>query len=132
MLLPYDEESERALSKLSNAVYVVDIKNLDMRTAAQNRALHKWASQIAEQLNAKNLYVGGIFNSNIEWSMELVKELIIKRTIKTVFNIGSTTKLKRKELDEMIDYVVMALSSKIEVPQFPSRELWNEQPKEKQ
>lgn len=126
MLLPYNEESEQKLAKLSNAVYVVDIKNLDMRTVSQNNALHLWATQISERLNAKGIYVGGIFNSSIEWNMELVKELIIKQTIRVVFKIESTTQLKRKELDDMIDYVVMALSSKIEVPPFPSRELWNE------
>jgi hypothetical protein len=124
-ITPYSDEDYEMFQKLSDAVYTVDIKNLDMRSVSQNRALHLWCSQIANVLNANGLYMTGVFNNSIEWSMELVKTQIVKATIKKVFDISSTTKLKRKELDEMIDYVTIAFSNKgIEIPPFPSRELW--------
>lgn len=132
ILVPDSDADLDKLNKFSDAVYEVDMKNLDSRTMAQNRALHLWASKIAKILNTNSLYMVGVFGNKIEWSMELVKTQIIKATIKKVFDIDSTTKLKRKEIDEMIDYVTIAFSSKgVEIPSFPSRELWNENKKEK-
>jgi hypothetical protein len=125
-LSPYSEEDAEILSKLSDAAYTVDIKNLDMRTVKQNAAIHLWCTQIAKVLNANSLYMVGVFGNSIEWSMSLVKEQIIKATIKKVFDIDSTTKLKRKEIDEMIDYVTIAFARKqVEIPAFPSKKLWD-------
>jgi len=98
-LIPYTDEDAERLSKLSDAVYQIDIKNMDMRTLQQNKSLHLWCSQIANTLNCNNLYMTGIFGNDIEWSMELVKTQIIKSLIKKLFDIDSTTKLKRKELE---------------------------------
>ena len=129
--VPASEAALDMWNKLSDAIYEVDIKNMDMRTLAQNSALHLWASKIAEVLNANNMYMTGVFGNDIEWSMELVKTQIIKATIKKVFDINSTTKLKRKEIDNLIDFVTIAFGRKgIKIPDFPSRELW-EKEKEK-
>lgn len=127
-LLPYSDEDYEALQKLSDAVYVVDIKNLDTRTLKQNSAIHLWCSQIAEVLNKNNLYMTGIFSNDIMWSMELVKEQIIKNMIKLLFKIDSTTKLKRKEIDILIDHITYIFGDKkgIVIPKFPSRELWDD------
>ncbi|MFA5040042.1 MAG: hypothetical protein WC464_00210 [Bdellovibrionales bacterium] len=127
-LLPYSDEDYEALQKLSDAVYTVDIKNLDMRTVKQNSAIHLWCSQIAEVLNKNNLYMTGIFSNDIMWSMELVKEQIIKNMIKLLFKIDSTTKLKRKEIDVLIDHITYIFGDKkgITIPRFPSRELWDD------
>ena len=127
-LIPYSDEDHDQLSKLSDAVYQVDVKNMDMRTLAQNNSLHLWASQIATVLNANNLYMTGIFQNDIMWNMSLVKEQIIKGLIKQLFNIDSTTKLKRKEFDTLIDTITVIFGEKkgIKIPSFPSRELWND------
>lgn len=114
-------------NKFSDAVYEVDMKNLDSRTVMQNRSLHLWATKIANVLNENSLYMIGVFGNKIDWSMDLVKTQIIKATIKKVFDIDSTTKLKRKEIDEMIDYVTIAFASKgVEIPKFPSKKLWDD------
>ena len=114
--------------KFSDADYEIDIKNIDSRTVAQNSALHLWCSQLAKVLNAHALYMTGVFGNEIEWTMDLVKTQIVKATIKKVFNINSTTKLMRKEIDTLIDYVTIAFAKKqIETPQFPSRELWEKE-----
>lgn len=127
-LIPHSDEDFESLQKLSDAVYQVDIKNLDTRTLQQNKAMHVWCNQIAETLNQNNLYMTGLFGNEIVWSMELVKEQIIKSMIKLLFNIDSTTKLKRKEIDTLIDYIAYIFGEKkgIVIPSFPSRELWDE------
>ena len=123
--VPATEADIEKWSRLSNAEYIVDVRNMDQRTAQQNRALHLWCKQIADTLNAHGLYMIGIFGNPIEWTMELVKTQIIKATIKKIFNVDSTTKLTRKDIDQLIDYVTAALALKgVEVPPFPSRELW--------
>ena len=127
-LTPYSEADAEQLATLSDAVYVIDIKNMDMRTLKQNSALHLWCSQIANVLNENNLYMTGLFNNDIMCTMELVKQQIIKGLIKTLFNIDSTTKLKRKELDTLIDTIIAIFGEKkgITIPRFPSRELWDD------
>ncbi len=127
ILVPFDEEELKKLNKLSDSIYEVDIKNLDNRTVKQNAALHLWCNQLSKVLNSKSMYMTGVFGNDIEWTMDLVKTQIVKATIKKVFNINSTTKLKKKELDELIDFVTVAFSSKqVEIPPFPSKELWND------
>jgi len=126
-LVPYSVEDAEALQKLSDDVYTVDIKNLDTRSAAQNRSIHLWAEKIAHELNRNGLYMTGIFQNEIIWNMSLVKEQIIKSLIKTLFNIDSTTKLKRKEVDQLIDYITAIFARKgVTIPPFPSRELFDE------
>ena len=123
--VPATEEDRVLWQKFSDAEYEVDMKNLDSRTSAQNRALHLWCNQIAHELNKHELFMTGVFGNKIWWTMDLVKTQVVKATIKKVFNIDSTTKLKRKELDSLIDYVTIAFGQRgVEIPQFPSRELW--------
>ena len=125
--IPATEADKELWNKFSDAVYSVDMKNLDSRTVAQNSSLHLWAKQIADLLNANGLYMTGIFSNEIEWNMYLVKEHIIKSTISKVFNVDSTTKLKRKEIDEMVDYITRAFALKgVSIPPFPSSELFDE------
>jgi len=127
-LLPYSDEDAEQLATLSDAVYQIDIRNMDMRTVKQNAAIHLWCSQISDVLNANNLYMTGIFQNDIMWTMELVKGQIIKGLIKQIFNIDSTTKLKRKELDALIDYITAIFGEKkgIKIPEFPNKKLWDE------
>jgi hypothetical protein len=127
-LIPYSDEDYDQLSKLSDGVYAIDIKNMDMRTVKQNSSLHLWAQKIADTLNENNLYMTGLFNNDIMWNMELVKSMIIKGLIKQLFNIDSTTKLKRKEFDTLIDTITVIFGEKkgIKIPPFPSRELWDD------
>ena len=122
---PLSESDYEKWMKFSDADYIVDMKNMDSRTVAQNSALHLWCSQLSKLLNSKSIYMKGIFGNNIVWTMELVKTQIIKGTIKKVFDIDSTTKLRKKEIDGMVDYITDTFASiQIEIPPFPSRELW--------
>jgi len=126
-LFPNSQADIDKLEKLSDAIYTVDIKNMDMRTVKQNAALHLWCTQISDVLNANNLYMTGVFGNEIDWTMDLVKTQIVKATIKKVFDIDSTTKLMRKEIDQLVDYVVVAFAQKgVEIPPFPNKKLWDE------
>jgi len=128
LAIPDSEADKEKWDKLSDAVYEVDIKNMDIRTVQQNKALHKWCSLIAEVLNSHNLYMTGVFGNEILWTMDLVKTQIIKATIRKVFDIDSTTKLKRKEIDRLIDFVTIAFANKgVEIPPFPNKKLWEEE-----
>ncbi len=128
-LVPHGEEDREKLDSFADgASYVCDIKNMDIRTLKQNSSIHLWASQIAKLLNSKGLYMKGVFGNDIDWSMDLVKTQIVKATIKKVFDLDSTTKLSKKQIDSLIDYVTIAFSHKeIEIPAFPNRELWLEE-----
>ena len=129
-LIPYSDKDYERLNSLSDAVYVIDIKNMDMRTLKQNNAIHLWCSQIAHKLNSEGLYMSGVFGNNIEWTMELVKAQVIKATIKKVFGLNSTTKLKRKQINDLVDFVTIAFANKgVEIPPFPNKELWDEKDK---
>jgi len=125
---PSSEEDLEKWMKLSDASYIVDIKNLDMRTVKQNSALHLWCTKISKTLNDNNLFMTGLFENDIMWTMDLVKTQIIKGLIKKLFDIDSTTKLKRKEIDTLIDTVTLIFGEKkgVEIPDFPSRKLWDE------
>ena len=127
-LIPYSQEDAERLAKLSDAVYQVDLKNMDTRSIQQNKALHVFCKQIADVLNKEGLYMTGIFQNDIMWSMDLVKSQIVKNLIKSMFDIDSTTKLKRKEFDQLIDTITLIFGEKkgIVIPPFPSRELWDE------
>lgn len=132
ILVPEDEYNKDLLSKLSDATYEIDIKNMDMRTLQQNKALHLWCKQIADVLNGANLYMTGVFGNEIEWTMELVKTQIVKATIKKVFEISSTTKLLRKEIDQVVDFITIAFGRKgVGIPEFPNKRLWEEEKKDK-
>ena len=121
-LIPYSDEDERKLKKMQDgACYVVEIKNLDMRTLQQNKALHKYFSLVAEALNDRQLTVKTIIKADIEWNPISVKSLLWAPIQEAVLQKKSTTELKRKEIDDVYDTINRALGEKfgIHVP-FPT------------
>ena len=55
-LIPYADDDISKLDKFDDgAIYIVDIKNGDVRTLKQNNALHLWCELIAKELNSKNV-----------------------------------------------------------------------------
>jgi hypothetical protein len=123
-LIPHTPEDAEKIAKLnSKAIYMLEFKEQDTRTLAQNKALWLWSSMIAKELNSNELYMRGIFNNEIEWTKDLVHTQIVKGTLKQLFDIGTSTKLKKDQLERLIDYVALALAHKgIVAPDFPSRE----------
>jgi hypothetical protein len=107
---------------LKDGIYVVNPKNQDLRTIAQNRALWKWLSEIANKLNNENLYITNIIKSEVEWNKDSVKNIIFDPVMKALYNKKSSTELQKKDFDLIIDNIVNIFAKKgIEIPEFPAR-----------
>ena len=126
-LIPFDTEAEAVIAKWKEGDFLeLDVKRVDKRTLAQNRALHKWCEQIAYTLNKEGLKMTGLFDNDIDWTMVLVKEQIVKKVLFKTLNIKSTTKMKRNDIDGLVMYITAAFGERfgIQIPPFPSRELY--------
>ena len=126
---PYSPADEEVYLKLSDAVYQVDIKNMDLRSIKQSSSLHLWCSQIAEDLNKAGVYMKSPFSkTTIEWDMLKVKENIFKPALKAITGKDSTTKMHKKELNDVIDLVCMGVGRRgVTLREFPNKKLWDEQ-----
>lgn len=123
-LVPYSQEDKKKLDKLSDDVgYVVDIKNFDMRTLQQNKALWKWCEMIALSLNEQGFSVNKTLKAEVEWTKDSVKAIILNPIIKTLYNITTSTQLNKKDFDKLIDNIINIFAQrKIIIPQFPTQE----------
>jgi len=124
-LLPYSIEDKDLIDKLKDgAVYEIDIKDADMRTVTQNRAIHLWCNMLANAMNNQNMVIQDVIRLNTKWDMLKVKEMIFKPVVKSLYTKDSTTKLNKDEFELIIDIIIIALSYKgVEnIPDFPSRE----------
>jgi hypothetical protein len=93
------------------------------QTRTQQNALHLWAEQWAEMLNAEGHTVRATLRDDWDtiWSKELFKELVIKKLAKAMYGKKSTTQLTSKDIDQIFDVVTKNLSEYGFVP-FPSEE----------
>ncbi len=123
-LVPADNDAREKLDSFAEgAFYEVDIKNMDKRTAQQNKAIHKWCEQISSKLNKENFFIQDVIKMNTKWTMTKVKEMIFKPVVKSLYTKDSTTKLKKDEFELVIDTVTRYMSQKgVEVPEFPSKD----------
>lgn len=123
-LIPYSAEERESFNKFEDgAIYEVDIKNMDIRTIQQNKALHLFCKHISETLNEKGLYVQDVLKMETVWTMQTVKETVFKPVVKQLYGKDSTTKLKKNEFNNIIDSIILAFSKKgIVIQDFPSRD----------
>lgn len=123
-LVPYSEGDKQSLEKLKDGVgYEVDIKNFDMRTLTQNRALHKYFGLLAEELNKGGLSVVKTLKVDVEWTPDSVKELLWRPIMEAVLDKKSTTQLNKDEITKVYDTLNLALSNKFGFSiEFPSKE----------
>lgn len=96
-------------------------------------ALHLYCHEIAELLNAHGInqstFYANVKGGGFDWNKDSVKNGILKPIIKAMFDLNSTTKIKKRE---QVDDLVMNLSRffserlGVEIPAFPSRDrmLW--------
>lgn len=95
------------------------------RTAQQNKSLHLFCKQVADELNAQGLTVQEVlskFTMEIDWTPEAVKDLLWKRAQKAYLKKKSTTELDKLEVDPVYEHINRFLSQPgiaIHVP-FPS------------
>jgi hypothetical protein len=123
-LIPYSDEDYRKLQKMADgAIYTVDMKNMDLRSLQQNRALHKLFELIATALNDRGLTVTKTIKADIIWTPASTKELLWRPIQQAALMKRSTAELSRDEIDKVYDVINLALGQRfgIHVP-FPTIE----------
>lgn len=103
----------------------MDEKQVTKRTLAQNRALHLWFGQLADELNGQGFDMRRTLKAHVDipWNAETIKEFIFRPIMKAQLNKDSTTELTTKEIDEVFDTISKYLGENIGVHQsFPSIE----------
>lgn len=112
-LVPYSKADKESLDDLlDHAVYEVDIKNMDIRTLQQNRALHKYFSILAGVLNSSGQYISKVIKADMPWSETGVKELLWRPMMKHKLNKSSTAKLTKEEITQVYEALDKALASR--------------------
>jgi hypothetical protein len=95
------------------------------RTLAQNRALHLFFNQLAEELTAHGLDMRKTLKPEIDipWSGETVKEFLWRPVMKAQLNKESTTEMTTADIDRVFDTITKHLGEKFGLTlQFPSIE----------
>lgn len=123
-LIPYSADDIEVLAKLKDgAVYEVDIKNMDMRSLAQNRAMHKYFTLLSEEFNRGGLTVSKLLKVTVIWTPTAVKELLWKPIQEAVINKKSTAKLNKDEVIKVFDVLNLTLSERYGISvEFPSKD----------
>ncbi len=123
-LIPYSDDDRESLKKLKDgAIFETDIKNMDMRTLTQNRALHKYFSLLSENFNRGGLTVSKLLKVTVNWTPTAVKELLWRPIQEAVLNKKSTAKLNKDEVIKVYDVLNLTLSERYGVSvEFPSKD----------
>lgn len=95
------------------------------RTNKQNKAIHKWFTMIAEQLNSAGLDMRKTLKEEIEipWTGKSAKEFLWRPIQAAMYQTNSTTELDTKELTKVADTLQRHLASRLgQDIRFPSLE----------
>lgn len=112
------------VEKHKDKTFIVTIqRETGVRSDNQNRALHKWFSLVADELNGAGWTVQKVMQNAIEldWNDKLVKEMLWRPAQKALLGKESTTELnKASDIDEIWEPLNRYLGEKyfIHVP-FP-------------
>jgi hypothetical protein len=105
--------------------YMEKIKEEKQRTAKQNRALHKFFSQLSIELNTAGLDMRIVLKPSYQlwWTPKMVKEHLWKSVQEAMYQKKSTTELTTKELDKIFEQLQHILGEKFGLElEFPSIE----------
>lgn len=81
---------------------------MSQRTIKQNSALHLWFSQLADELNMAGYTVQLVLKEKIDldWSGDMVKELLWRPAQKALLKKKSTTELgKLEDMDKVYEHL---------------------------
>ena len=123
-IVPLTEEDKISLGELKDAVYEVDIKNMDMRTIKQNSAMHKYFALLSSKLNEAGLTIVKVLKIDVEWTPDSIKNELWRPIQKSVLEKESTKKLTKGEITKVYDVLNRSLGKKlgVNVP-FPTKDL---------
>lgn len=121
-LVPFSLKDRELLDSLSDgAIYEVDINNQKSRTLAQNRALHVYFNLLSEMLNNLHINYIKVVDIDLNWTPNMVKDILWKPIQKELYKKESTTYLKREQIAEVYDILNRALIEKLDIyVEFPS------------
>ena len=112
-LIPYSDDDRAKVDKFADgSIYVVDIKNQDIRTIQQNKLIHQVCKNISDELQKQNISLNTVLKHDTKVSMLAVKELMFKSVVMSLYGKDSTTKLNKDELDLVFNTLIMALGTK--------------------
>lgn len=97
------------------------------RTLKQNASIHKYCDLLAKELNTLGLDMRVVLKPDykIWWTMESIKENIVKPIAQYMYNVDSTTKLERHQVDKVHEQIMHMLCEKypgLDYIPFPSVE----------
>ena len=100
------------------------------RTPQQNKSLHKWLNDLAQELNASGQSMGDgkLIRMPIRYTGENLKELVLRPYMNALFpNIESTTQLSTTQIQELYQALdqIIAERSGVHV-EWPSEESLSE------
>ena len=112
----------RHFKALSKIVELDQVK--PKRSSQQNRALHKFFGMISEELNELGMefVYTGLKGAEISlrYTPNIVKLFFWKPIQIALFDFESTTKLKSKEMNQIIDIIIKFFGDKGVLIEFPS------------
>jgi len=84
------------------------------RSNAQNRALHLWFTQLAEELNNAGYDMKKLIRKEIDipWSARNVKEYIWRPVQKAYLGVESSKDLKTQDIDKLFDIINRVLAER--------------------
>ena len=87
------------------------------RTPQQNKAIYKYFTLLADDLNARGLDMKKVLKESvtIEWNKDMVKKYLWSPIQKAVIGEASTTRLDRKQVSEVYEVLANHLATKFDV-----------------
>jgi len=104
---------------------MIDEKEKKQRTLRQNRALHKYFTMLADELNAAGLDMKKVLKPDVDipWTAENVKDNLWRGVQIAMFNKASTTELTTDEMTKVYETINRFTAEKHGVSvSFPSEE----------
>lgn len=93
------------------------------RTLRQNRAMHKWFTQVAEYLNDAGLDQRKVLKESVDipWTGEAIKKQLWKPLQNALLQKESTTELTKGEVGRVEELLVRHIGQKLgtELPEWP-------------
>ena len=85
----------------------METKEEKQRTELQNRSLHLYFTQLAEELNNSGYDMKKVLKPSVDipWNSKNIKEFLFKPIMKIQTGKSSTTELTTKEIDEIYDVI---------------------------
>jgi len=91
--------NDDTLVPLEDGAYDINSRGKDLRTAQQNRALHKYFNQLSEALEGAGYDIPTVIKAGVSVTPYVVKEFMWKPVQKAVLGKESTASLKKNEID---------------------------------